>query len=72
MEYLVGWKPDGDLHYVNKGADRSVQLVAVGPQASRVAANGLRALVNETSEPPAPKCPNAPGLGPSGRSGCVS
>ena len=47
MEYLVGWKPDGDLHYVNKGAERSVQLIAVGPQATRVAANGLRALVLE-------------------------
>jgi len=47
MEFLVGWKPDGDLHYVNKGSERSVQLIAVGPQATRVAASGLRALILE-------------------------
>lgn len=47
MAYLVGWKPDGDLHYVNKGSERSVQLVAVGPQASRIAAPGVRSLVLE-------------------------
>ena len=47
MPYLVGWKTDGDLHYVGKGSERTVQLVAVGPQGGKVAANGLRALVLE-------------------------
>ncbi len=47
LPYLIGWKTDGDLHYVGKGSERSVQLVAVGPQATKVAANGLRALVLE-------------------------
>ncbi len=47
MEFLVGWKPDGDLHYVNKGAERAVQIVAVGPHANRMAAGGIRALVLE-------------------------
>jgi len=29
--FLVGYKPDGDLHYLHKDAVHSVELVAVGP-----------------------------------------
>ena len=29
--FLVGYKPDGDLRYLHKDAERSVELVAVGP-----------------------------------------
>jgi len=41
MPYLVGYKPDGDLGYVSRGADRSVSLIAIDPQASRSAVDGL-------------------------------
>ena len=47
LPFLIGFKPDGDLHYVNKGSDRTVHLIAVGPQGTRVAAPGIRALVLE-------------------------
>lgn len=47
MPYLVGWKADGDLHYVSKDSQRSVQLIAVGPQAQKVTAAGVRAVLVE-------------------------
>lgn len=47
MKFLVGWKADGDLAYVNKGSPRKLTLIAVGPQGSRVAATGITAKVLE-------------------------
>lgn len=40
--FLIGFKPDGDLHYLHKDSQRAVDFVAVGPDAKRVAARGLR------------------------------
>jgi alpha-2-macroglobulin len=45
--YLVGFKADGDLQYVNKDAAREVELVAVGPKGQRVAADKLQLVVLE-------------------------
>lgn len=42
MPYLVGFKPDGDLRYVNKGAQRSVQLIAIDPKAKKTRVPGLK------------------------------
>ena len=41
LPYLVGYKPDGELRYVSRGAERSVELVAVGPDLGGVEAKGL-------------------------------
>lgn len=41
MPYLVGFKADGELRYVNKGAARSVQLLAIDPRAKKIAADKL-------------------------------
>ena len=45
--WLVGYKSDGDLQYVNKDAARAVELIAVGPQGSKVAAGKLQKVVLE-------------------------
>jgi uncharacterized protein YfaS (alpha-2-macroglobulin family) len=45
--FLVGAKPDGSLRYINKGSDRSVSLLAVGPDLKGVAATDLRARIIE-------------------------
>jgi alpha-2-macroglobulin len=39
--YLVAYKADGDLGYINKDAARSVKLIAVGPNLQTVAAPTL-------------------------------
>ena len=33
LVHLVGWKADGELHYVSRGAARKVELLAIDPQA---------------------------------------
>jgi uncharacterized protein YfaS (alpha-2-macroglobulin family) len=43
LEYLVGYKADGDLHYVSRGTERKVQLVAVGPDLAAREVKGLTA-----------------------------
>lgn len=45
--WLVGFKPDGDLQYVNKDADRSVDLVAVGPRGDKLGVDKLQWVVTE-------------------------
>ncbi|HYS82024.1 MAG TPA: alpha-2-macroglobulin, partial [Anaeromyxobacteraceae bacterium] len=41
--FLVGYKPDGELRYVARGSDRSVRLVAVGPDLAAAEVKGLDA-----------------------------
>jgi len=41
LPFLVGYKPDGDLRYVSRGSERSVQLTAVGPDLAALEAKGL-------------------------------
>ena len=45
--WLIGYKSDGDLQYVNKDATREVELVAVGPKGAKVAAERLQLVVLE-------------------------
>lgn len=47
LAHLVGYKPDGDLRFVNRGAARSVQLIAIDPTLKKVAVSNLRAQVLE-------------------------
>jgi alpha-2-macroglobulin len=39
--YLVAYKADGDLNYIDKDSVRSVHLIAVGPKLDKVAVGGL-------------------------------
>jgi uncharacterized protein YfaS (alpha-2-macroglobulin family) len=41
--YLVAYKPDGDLDYIDKGAGRNVELIAVDPKLNRIAVPNLAA-----------------------------
>jgi uncharacterized protein YfaS (alpha-2-macroglobulin family) len=41
MPYLIGFKPDGDLHYVAKGTKRTAALIAIDHEAKKVAVSGL-------------------------------
>ena len=40
--YLIGYKADGDLGYVNKGSVRNVAFVAIDPKAHKTTVNGLK------------------------------
>lgn len=40
--YLVGFKADGDLRYLHKDSERSVDFIAVGPHGGKVAARNLK------------------------------
>lgn len=42
MPYLVGWKADGDLGYIPRGTQRSLQLIAIDPAAHKKDVAGLR------------------------------
>jgi uncharacterized protein YfaS (alpha-2-macroglobulin family) len=41
LPFLVGWKADGRLDYISRGTTRSIDLLAVDPKLTRVAAEGL-------------------------------
>ena len=47
LEYLLGFKADGELSYIGKGSRRHVDLIAIGPSAARITKNGVRALLLE-------------------------
>ncbi|MBI5624103.1 MAG: alpha-2-macroglobulin family protein [Elusimicrobia bacterium] len=42
-DFLLGYKPDGDLRYIAKGSARSVELVAVDPALKKTGVKGLQA-----------------------------
>ena len=42
MKYLVGYKADGDLSYLKRGAPRTVHLIAIDPQAKQTAVDALK------------------------------
>ena len=42
MPFLVGYKPDGDLGYLRRGAARRVDLIAIDPHAQASAVAGLK------------------------------
>lgn len=41
MPYLVGYKPDGELGYLSRNGERTVNLIAIDPKARRTDATGL-------------------------------
>ena len=41
LPYLVGFKADGDLEYVSRGARRSASVIAIDPKAQKAAVGGL-------------------------------
>ncbi|MBU0480020.1 MAG: alpha-2-macroglobulin family protein [Proteobacteria bacterium] len=41
LPYLVGYKSDGTLDYINKGTDRTIELIAVDPRLERLDKEGL-------------------------------
>ena len=43
LDYLIGFKPDGDLAYVSQGAKRSAALIAIGPNGKRRDVQELKA-----------------------------
>jgi uncharacterized protein YfaS (alpha-2-macroglobulin family) len=47
LPFLIGWKPDGSLSYVNRGADRAVELVAIDPQGKKTKVAGLAQVLVE-------------------------
>jgi hypothetical protein len=45
--YLIGLKSDGDLRYINRGSTRSIEAIALGPDAHAMAVEGLKAQLIE-------------------------
>lgn len=45
--WLVGFKADGDLQYVNKDAERAIDLLAVGPRGEKLGVDKLQIVVTE-------------------------
>ena len=43
LDYLIGFKPDGDLAYVSQGAKRTAALIALGPNGKRLEVKQLKA-----------------------------
>jgi uncharacterized protein YfaS (alpha-2-macroglobulin family) len=42
MPYLVGWKADGELGYISRNTQRTLQLIAIDPAAHRKDVSNLR------------------------------
>ncbi|NLO91002.1 MAG: alpha-2-macroglobulin [Elusimicrobia bacterium] len=49
LKYIVGYKPDGSLEFVNKGADRSVRLLAVDSSLVPTEVRNLETRLSEQS-----------------------
>ncbi|OFZ20838.1 MAG: hypothetical protein A2X94_04800 [Bdellovibrionales bacterium GWB1_55_8] len=47
LPFLVGYKPDGDLHFINRSAERAVQLIAVDAAHESIDATGLKLVLVE-------------------------
>lgn len=47
LDYLVGYKPDGDMAYVHKGSTRTVSIIAVNPSLKQITLAGLHARLYE-------------------------
>lgn len=45
--WLIGYKPDGDLKYVSKDSERSVELIAVDPRLQKATVSDLTATILE-------------------------
>lgn len=47
LDYLVGYKADGDLSYINRDGKRNLSFVAINPETERCAVSGLTASLSE-------------------------
>ncbi len=47
LQYLVGYKADGDLKYVNKDSKRAISLIAIDPDLARTNVGDLELTINE-------------------------
>ena len=47
LEYLVGYKPQGDLNYIKKGAGIGVDFIAIDPDLKQVDISGLKLSIIE-------------------------
>jgi alpha-2-macroglobulin len=47
LPYLVGYKPDGDLHYVSRGSARAVEFIAIDPALHKIALPNLNSQLIE-------------------------
>lgn len=47
LDYLVGWKSDGDLSFINKGSERNVSFLAINPELKKTAVKGLTLTLSE-------------------------
>src|SRR5574341_1504385 len=47
LSYLVGYKPDGDFKYINKGSSRALELIAIDPSLKKIPVSGLKAIIIE-------------------------
>lgn len=41
MGCLIGYKPDGNLRYINKDSNRTIDFIAINPQVEKIAASDL-------------------------------
>ncbi|MFC0226221.1 alpha-2-macroglobulin family protein [Serratia aquatilis] len=46
-DYLIGVKPDGDLGYINRGAVRNLNVIAVDPSLKQIALSDLKLVLLE-------------------------
>ena len=42
LEYLIGYKAQGDLNYINKGAELGVDFIAISPDLKKMDVGGLK------------------------------
>lgn len=47
LSYLVGYKPDGDLKFISKNSNRSVDLIAVNPELKKISVPDLKVQIIE-------------------------
>jgi uncharacterized protein YfaS (alpha-2-macroglobulin family) len=45
LPFVVGWKADGDLHYIDANTPRALELIALDPQLNRIAIENLTVTV---------------------------
>lgn len=48
LAHLVGYKTDGNLRYIKKGSERSIEFIAIDPALKKIAVTNLKAQVIES------------------------
>lgn len=47
LNYLVGYKTDGDINYIKQGSSRQVQFIALNSQLQKINVNNLQARISQ-------------------------